>query len=241
MQAFNVWRSCKKVCAALGNCVAGFRSFPFFRCKSFFKAPSSSLNYFMLHFAILSKTDDSFRKLLLDLKNDIYKVHGDLASRITELHKILRRIEGHWPRNADELNTEAEEVPPELPRVPGYLEVRFETAIKAANPELQDDKSFPLAKGVNAFHHHFEQVSPVSMLEKSKAYSGKSTSKFQPETTLMAGDFFADRTPQPTQYLNLMKSIWIIQKVKKGEEYKIASSDCLWDCYIKELDEVGRS
>lgn len=54
----------------------------------------------------------------------------------------------------------------------------------------------------------------------------------------MPGDFFAERTPEPAQYLNLMKSIWIIQKVKRGDEYAQASSDLLWDCYIKELDEV---
>lgn len=57
----------------------------------------------------------------------------------------------------------------------------------------------------------------------------------------MPGDYFAERTPEPAQYLNLMKSIWIIQKVKRGEEYVQASSDRLWDCYIKELDEVRLS
>lgn len=40
-------------------------------------------------------------------------------------------------------------------------------------------------------------------------------------------------------YLNLMKSIWVIQKVKKGEEYAEAASDRLWFCYIEELEEVG--
>ena len=40
-------------------------------------------------------------------------------------------------------------------------------------------------------------------------------------------------------YLNLMKSIWVIQKVKKGAEYAEAVSDPLWCCYIEELEEVG--
>lgn len=104
------------------------------------------------------------RKLLLDLKNDIYNVHGDLASRITELHEILRRIEGHWTKNSDEVNAEAVSAPPEEPRVPSYLEVKFEAAIKAAHSDLQDDKKFPLAKGINAFHHHFEQVKSLSIV-----------------------------------------------------------------------------
>lgn len=99
------------------------------------------------------------RKLLLDLKNDIYSVHGDLASRITELHEILTRIEGHWTKNADEASIEAVDKFLEVPQVPNDLEVKFEAAIRAAHPELRDDKEFPLSKGINAFHHHFEQVS----------------------------------------------------------------------------------
>lgn len=40
-------------------------------------------------------------------------------------------------------------------------------------------------------------------------------------------------------YLNLMKSIWVLQQVKKGDEYAEAASDRLWDCYIGELEKVG--
>lgn len=40
-------------------------------------------------------------------------------------------------------------------------------------------------------------------------------------------------------YLNLMKSIWVLQQVRKGEEYATAASDRLWDCYIEELEKVG--
>lgn len=55
----------------------------------------------------------------------------------------------------------------------------------------------------------------------------------------MPSDFFAERTPEPVQYLNLMKSIWVVQKIKTGDEYAQSSSDPLWKWYIKELDEVG--
>lgn len=56
----------------------------------------------------------------------------------------------------------------------------------------------------------------------------------------MPGDFFAERTPEPTQYLNLMKSIWVLQKIKKGDEYAEALSDPLWELYVRELDEVSK-
>lgn len=116
-------------------------------------------NFSVLHsanscvlFLIDIKLMKSIRKLLLDLKKDIYNVHGDLASRITELHEILRRIENHGNK------VEIFEEPPVSPRVPDYLEERFEAAIQATNPELQDQARFPLVQGINAFHYHFEQV-----------------------------------------------------------------------------------
>ena len=43
-------------------------------------------------------------------------------------------------------------------QVPPYLQEKFEAAVQAADSELRDDTNFPLVKGVNAFHHHFEQV-----------------------------------------------------------------------------------
>lgn len=98
------------------------------------------------------------RKLLLDLKKDIYKVHGDLASRITEVHEILRRIENHGIRIANGNSEDIVDAPPVSPWVPEYLEIKFGAAIEASNPELRDRANFPLAQGINAFHHHFEQV-----------------------------------------------------------------------------------
>ena len=87
----------------------------------------------------------STRKLLLDLKKDIYSVHYDLASK-------------HGNRFADGEIEEIADAPPVSPRVPEYLEIRFEAALQATNPELKDQARFPLVQGINAFHHHFEQV-----------------------------------------------------------------------------------
>lgn len=125
-----------------------------------FQFKHSTLSRSRILFLILllnTKLIISTRKLLLDLKKDIYDVHGDLASRITELHEILRRIENHGNKFAD---GKIEEIvaPPVSPRVPEYLEIRFGAAIGATNPELRDQAKFPLAQGINAFHHHFEQV-----------------------------------------------------------------------------------
>ena len=119
---------------------------------------SSSLFYSQPTPLIDIKLMKSTRKLLLDLKKDIYNVHGDLASRITEVHEILRRIENHGNRIAIRESEEIVDAPPVSPRVPDYLEERFEAAIEAIDPELRNQARFPLVQGINAFHHHFEQV-----------------------------------------------------------------------------------
>ena len=100
----------------------------------------------------------SNRIMLLDLKKDIYDVHGALASRITEVYEILRRIENHGTRIANGNSESIVNAPPFFPRLPDYLEIKFEAAIKATNPEHRDHSSFSLGQGINAFHHHFEQV-----------------------------------------------------------------------------------
>ena len=160
-------------------------------------------------------------KLLLDLKDDIYRVHGDLAARITDVHQtvidILRKIEGHWTTNAQEATAQTSTNTLDVPRIPGFLEVRFELAAKISN--LDVDKDFPFYKGVDAFHHHFEH----------------STILFKPDE-LSTTDFFTDRTPEPTQYLNLMKSMWIIQRIKKGSEWAMTSKDRLTECYMNEIE-----
>lgn len=93
-----------------------------------------------------------------DFKHNLDSLHSDLASRITEIHEMMRHLQGHITGNAEMTNGAAISSPEIIPRAPDYLEARFELAIRSANSELQDDKKFPLARGINAFHHHFEEV-----------------------------------------------------------------------------------
>ena len=158
--------------------------------------------------------------LLLDLGDQLRRYHGDITSQITDVRQILLRIEGRWTSNAQEASTQATESPPELPRVPPDMEIRFEMATKASHSELVDEKAFPFYAGVNAFHHHFEQ----------------STIRFMPDQTSRNG-YFVERTPEPTQYLNLMKSIWIIKMIKRGDQWRDAAADRLAKEYMKQLEQ----
>lgn len=75
----------------------------------------------------------------------------------------MRRIENHGNRNANGEIKEIFDAPPVSPWVPDYLEERFVAAIEATNPELRNQAKFPLVQGINAFHHHFEQVGSLDI------------------------------------------------------------------------------
>ncbi len=97
-----------------------------------------------------------------------------------------------------------------LPPVPEYLSKPFE---EAAAPRVKNEP-FPLADGVDALAFHFD----------------KSTVKFRPTSPLIV-------TPDPLQYLNLMKSIWILEQLKSNPLYlRAISSDKLWQAYLKEFE-----
>lgn len=153
-----------------------------------------------------------------DIRDDLYRVHGDLASRITDVHQAVLEIGGHWTSSAHGASSQTPAPIPDTHRIPEDITARFETSSKASNPELVDLKFFPFYKGVDAFHRHFERSTTVFNLEETST-----------------GDFFAERTPKPLQYLDLMKSAWIIEKIKEGDEWAEASSDRLSECYMNEL------
>lgn len=97
--------------------------------------------------------------------------------------------------------------------VPAYLDVKFEDASRAAHPELHAITNFPLTRSINAFHYHF----------------GKCNLDAESENISI------DRATNLAQYLDLMKSIWILQKIEKGYEYHTFFRDRLLKLYMEEL------
>lgn len=166
-------------------------------------------------------------KLILDLREDVSRMHNDLANRMTEgfaeILSAVQTIKGVFTSNAQDADYQASKPPPELPSIPEYMESKFSVATnadrKASNQEPLKEKNFPFYTGITAFHHHFE----------------KSTVQFKRGESPDEG-FFSERTPQPRQYLELMKSIWIIKRIKQGEEWTESASDRLSQCYMRELE-----
>jgi hypothetical protein len=150
-------------------------------------------------------------KLFSDLQQEVLNVRLDIADLGVNIFRRFDRMEGILVKNIV-VETEKMTVPVEeqLPTVPEYLSQRFE---EAAAPRIKGE-AFPLADGVDALAFHFD----------------KSTVKFRPVFPLMV-------TPEPLQYLDLMKSIWILGKLKSNPLYSRAiSSDKLWQGYLKEFE-----
>lgn len=106
----------------------------------------------------MRNTHELFRRLLLDLKSDIRDFRADTTHRLAQVQDEIRKLNSRVSGKADEDILDASISPSADLEVPQYLRVRFEAAVQTAEPELQDDIKFPLVKGINAFHHHFEQA-----------------------------------------------------------------------------------
>lgn len=92
------------------------------------------------------------------MKSDIRDFRAHTTLRLAEVQDEIRKLHSHITGKVDEVSLEAPNSPLADLEVPQYLKVKFEAAVQAADLELQDDVRFPLVKGVNAFHHHFEQA-----------------------------------------------------------------------------------
>ena len=103
----------------------------------------------------------------------------------------------------------------ELLTVPPALEMRFIEALSVNKPErflVQDD--LPLEEGFDALIFHFSN----STLDCNPSL-GQSPS-----------------VPDEFQYLNLIKSVWILEKLKKSAHLRSAGQDSLWGKCIRELE-----
>lgn len=185
-------------------------------------------------------TYESYRKLFHDLKSDIQNLRLDVTDRLTNIQDLLNKLYDHCTGKLIEASRETTTLPSAVFEVPQYLQDKFEAAVRAANSAPQDETKFSLVKGVDAFHHHFQQVKQCrTEKDQNDCKFEKAISELRPEPTSVEGDGLVEQTPQPLLYLNLMKSIWVIQKVKKGEKYTDAATDPLWHFYIQDLERVS--
>ncbi|OCL12417.1 hypothetical protein AOQ84DRAFT_386154 [Glonium stellatum] len=142
-------------------------------------------------------------------------IHDDLASRIDAVHQSVLTLHALVVPNIDEAVRQREQQETHTILVPEDISTQFLEAAGQSHPEIKSSHVFPLKAGADAFVFHFN----------------KSTTTFTP------GRFVNERTPSSLQYLNLLKSVWIMGRIKLSAELTEADADSYWPAYIHELEE----
>ncbi len=102
-----------------------------------------------------------------------------------------------------------------MTQTPANIVSRFVAALDNNKPaNFHDLAAFPLKEGFDALVYHF----------------AKSTVRFNP------GMGQSQRVPEETQYLNLLKSKWILERLKTSSQLAAAEIGSLWVNYSREVE-----
>jgi len=137
-----------------------------------------------------------------------------------DLTRIILEVHGDLVGRLDELKAiilsdvrvatdSLESQSPALPDVPDYLVERFQAIASQSN----STNPLPLISCIDAVAYHFE----------------KSTRKFRENPPLLM-------KPDPAEYLNLMKCVWILHQIKLHPNFRNLCQDILWKAYVRELE-----
>ncbi|EGU87587.1 hypothetical protein FOPG_06745 [Fusarium oxysporum f. sp. conglutinans race 2 54008] len=154
--------------------------------------------------------------LLLRVRQDIERMHQDLADRITAAHHDIRRLMGVLIPDLDEALDQRVLRSVVLLEVPVDLDEQFRFAALTGHPEYRIEEDFELTELSDAFILNFH----------------KSTINFQ------SGMVVEDRVPTVDQYLNLLKCVWIFKRIQAAPALREADKDTShWPSYARQLED----
>ncbi|MCJ1391149.1 hypothetical protein MMC18_004011 [Xylographa bjoerkii] len=151
-------------------------------------------------------------KILLITKPVEIQLLSDLRKDIWDVRRIVEEIRSIVDPNAEHDISRHRYSSTRLPSVPPELDSRFLAAFNNRSGGTIDIKDFPLKEGFDALVFHF----------------GKSTVNFLPI------GYINQRTPELTQYLNLVKSRWILSKLVESSFFV---HDSLWGRCIENIEK----
>ena len=159
--------------------------------------------------------------LLCRIRQDIQRVHQDLTHQITAVHQTLYRLGGVLvPDFEQALQQQAEREIHTIP-IPPAVSQRFRQAalVDVPLPAPGEDVVFQLEEMADAFVLHFTN----------------STGQF------VAGILVENMVPPSEQYLNLLKCVWLMQKIHDSEQLKRQPEESHWPSYIGQLEDVSKN
>ena len=154
--------------------------------------------------------------LLKPLELNLFaEIHRDLADRIDAVHRSILHLQGLLIPDVEQAISEQGHFIPITLTVPVELAAKFQSVAEKTRPEVRLPGRFPLQAGADAYLTHFKA----------------STINFT------AGSFIKERVPEPKQYLELLKCIWLLKGIQESHELKTPSQDSQWPGYVDQLSE----
>jgi hypothetical protein len=141
-------------------------------------------------------------------------MYADLTRILLEVHgDLVGRLEelrAIMLPDVREATSSLENRNPDLPDVPDYLAQKFQTIASESKPTTP----LSLIECIDAVAYHLEN----------------STRKFRENLPLLV-------QPDPGEYLNLIKCVWILHQVKAHPGFRSLCQDLLWKAYVGELED----
>jgi len=153
--------------------------------------------------------------LLCRVRQDIERMHHDLAERITAVHHDIRRLIGILTPDLEAALEQQAHREIHFLDVPVPVAERFRQQSLADRPEYGYDVEPSLGDLTDAFIMHF----------------GTSTVVFR------SGMLLETRLPPAEQYLSLLKCVWLAGKFRCCRALREASPESHWPSYVRQLED----
>ncbi|KAK3177784.1 hypothetical protein K4F52_009482 [Lecanicillium sp. MT-2017a] len=160
---------------------------------------------------------DSGSDLLCRIRQDVQRMHRDLACQINETRMDIHRLIGLLVPDLEKELDEQSKRQVHLLDIPQAIAERIRLAALANRSEYCKDEYFELQDLADAFILNFN----------------KSTVKFK------GGLLVKERTPPIDQYLNLLKCVWVFKRIKASPVLLDMGEESHWPSYARQLEEVS--
>ncbi|OBT66188.1 hypothetical protein VE03_05136 [Pseudogymnoascus sp. 23342-1-I1] len=152
-------------------------------------------------------------KLLIDIQSLVVRYGEAMLQELGHIKDLIR--------GASQAIVPQEDLRCHQIVIPPYLTRKFERLSIDANPRARSDTTFPMHDGINAFLRHYEDE--VAAAEQSH----------------LRGVLPPSVSQWPMQYVRMMRSIWIIQRVLSSAEYvsSCARGNKLLIYFVEDLEK----
>ncbi|EEH43786.2 uncharacterized protein PADG_00075 [Paracoccidioides brasiliensis Pb18] len=146
----------------------------------------------------------------------LFRIHQDLAGRMTSMHNDLRRLMGVMVPDFKEEMKHQQTLQTFTIEIPSNFSLKFQQAAEINHPEFASGSQLPVADTANSFVFYF-----------GRGTRNLNASRF---------DSIDRRTASVTAYVNLLKCIWLMEHLDK---YHNAEGSGLshWPSYLKGLNQ----